>query len=85
MTLQVQPTTDMRRILIRTVVVLGVAYVVIYLIGANLILNTGLLQRAINRRPEKSLVEWRSGWTVLPGRVHVEGLRVRGQSRRAQW
>lgn len=62
-----------------------VTVVASYLGGANLALNTSLLEPLINKKPEKLLVEWESGWTLLPGVVHVEGFRVRGQSRKKQW
>ncbi len=61
------------------------ALAAVYLAGANLILNTDLLNPVLFRKPEKLLVEWRSGWTVVPGFVHVEGLRIRGQPKRMQW
>jgi hypothetical protein len=61
------------------------ALFVVYWVGANVALNTGVLRPVIAKRPQKLLVEWRSGWTILPGVVHVEGLRVRGQSRKMQW
>lgn len=63
----------------------ALALALVYGIGANVALNTGVLRSVIAKRPEKLLVEWRSGWTILPGVVHVEGLRVRGQTRKMQW
>ena len=36
------------------------AVAVIYVVGANLILNTGILDSVINKRPEKTLIEWQS-------------------------
>ena len=56
----------------------------IYLVGANLILNAGLLGRIFPKR-EKLLVEVESGWTVVPGRIHIEGFRIRGQTKKFQW
>ena len=61
------------------------AIAIVYLVGANLILNTGILDPVINKKPEKTLVEWSGGWTIIPGVIHVEGLRVRGQSQTQQW
>ena len=57
----------------------------VYLVGANLFLNVDRLNSLISPRPEKTLVEWKSGWTLFPGFIHVEGLRIRGQSRGVQW
>lgn len=70
---------------LRRCAVLLVAIALVYLVGANLALNTGILRPVIAKKPEKLFVEWRSGWTLLPGVVHIEGLRVRGQSRKMQW
>ncbi len=56
----------------------------IYLVAANLILNAGLLGRIFPKR-EKMLVEVESGWTVVPGRIHIEGFRIRGQTKKFQW
>lgn len=69
---------------VRVVFVLVAVYG-IYLVGANLILNTAVLDPVINKRPEKLLVEWQSGWSVVPGTVHVEGFRIRSQSKKVQW
>ena len=70
---------------IRRCALLIVALLLVYLVGANVALNTGILRPVIAKKPEKLFVEWRSGWTLLPGVVHIEGLRVRGQSRKMQW
>jgi len=70
---------------LRRCAVVLVAIALVYLVGANLALNTGVLRPVIAKKPEKLFVEWRSGWTLLPGVVHIEGLRVRGQSRKMQW
>ena len=74
-----------RRLWIRGVAFAVLALALVYWIGANVALNTGVLRPVIAKRPEKLLVEWRSGWTILPGVVHFEGLRVRGQTRKMQW
>jgi hypothetical protein len=73
------------RIWLRRGLLLAVALLLVYLIGANLVLNTGVLRPVINRKSEKLLVEWRSGWTLIPGVVHVSGVRIRGQSKKVQW
>lgn len=57
----------------------------VYIVGANLFLNTPLADWAINRKPEKMLVAWRGGWTVVPGIAHLRGVRLRGQQRPVQW
>ena len=70
---------------LRWLLYVAAALVLVYLVGANLVLNTPILDGVINKKREKTLVEWESGWTLLPGRIHVEGLRVRGQSKTQQW
>lgn len=56
-----------------------------YLALANLFLSTPLGPWAINRRPEKLQVTWRSAWSLLPGRISVRDLEVRGNARRVSW
>ena len=58
---------------------------VVYLAAANIFLATGVGPGAINRKPEKLLVEWRRAWSVVPGVVHVRDLRIRAQNRVVQW
>lgn len=58
---------------------------VAYVVGANIFLNSERAFNAINRKPEKLWLHWRSGWTLMPGVVHLEGLQIRGQDRMFQW
>ena len=57
----------------------------LYLLGANLFLNTGMAPWALNRKPEKFRMDWQRAWSVIPGRVHLRGVRLRAQSRPVQW
>jgi hypothetical protein len=43
------------------------------------------LPLVINRRPERIYVHYRAAWMIVPGRLEVRGLTVRGQGRRDQW
>lgn len=43
------------------------------------------LQEWINRRPERLLIQYDSARTFWPGIVHVEGFRIRSQTRAVQW
>ncbi|MFQ5994642.1 MAG: hypothetical protein ACE5K1_06070 [Acidiferrobacterales bacterium] len=72
------------RWLLRLVIALGVIMVV-YIVGANAFLNMPWGFGLINKKPEKLWIQWASGWTVIPGVVHVEGLQIRGQDRKFQW
>lgn len=72
------------RWLLHLVIALGVI-VVVYIVGANAFLNMQWGSGLINKKPEKLWIQWDSGWTVIPGVVHVEGLQIRGQNRKFQW
>ncbi|MFQ5936261.1 MAG: hypothetical protein ACE5LB_07630, partial [Acidiferrobacterales bacterium] len=58
---------------------------VIYVVGANVFLNSERAFDLINRKPEKLWLRWDKGWTLVPGVAHVEGLQIRGQDRNFQW
>ncbi|MCP3956503.1 MAG: hypothetical protein GY719_01485 [bacterium] len=61
---------------------------VLYLVGANVFLNTFLHDQAINKKPEKWTLGWESGWTLIPARLHLNALTFerhgRGQEVRAE-
>jgi hypothetical protein len=57
----------------------------IYVVGANLFLNSETALQAINNKPQRLWLHWQRGWTILPGVVHVSGLQIRGQDRQFQW
>lgn len=78
------PQRGWRRWLLWLVVIV-VAVEVLYVLAANVFLNTGLSTTAINRKPEKILVEWDGGWTVIPGIARLWNIRLRGQQRAVQW
>jgi hypothetical protein len=62
-----------------------VALYALYLAAANLYLRSGRLQRALSRRPEVARLDYDSAWTVFPGRIHVRGFRLLGETRNIQW
>jgi hypothetical protein len=53
----------------------------VYLLAANLFLNTPLGSRAINRRPERFRASWSAAWSLWPGALQVRGLALRGWTR----
>jgi hypothetical protein len=57
----------------------------IYLVGANVFLNTPFGPWVVNRRPQTVRVSWRRAWTVLPGNVRVRGLRIEGHASTVDW
>lgn len=59
--------------------------VIIYLVAGNLLLNWGILPQMLSRNTDLSSIEWSSGWTILPGHLHVSGLKIRGQTPQQQW
>jgi len=66
----------------------------VYLIAANVLLRTGLLRAIVNGSPAPFALgagaadlrlEYRSAYSWLPGRVHVEGLVMRGRGETLEW
>jgi hypothetical protein len=57
----------------------------LYLIAGNWYLRSGDLERRLNRRPERLLIQVRSAWTSWPGVVHVRGFQIRNQTATSQW
>ena len=54
------------------------ALTVLYLVAANLFLNTPLVSWVVNRRPQRFQASWSSAWSVWPGAVRVRGLKLQG-------
>ncbi|HEY0556233.1 MAG TPA: hypothetical protein VGG20_18410 [Thermoanaerobaculia bacterium] len=57
----------------------------VYLVAANLFLNSPLAPRAFSRHPAKFRIAWSSAWTLWPGLVRVRGLRLRGHVHDVTW
>lgn len=82
-----------RRLLVLTLgVIAGVQ--IAYLVAANVLLRTRLLRAAINGSSvpfalsggsSDVRLDYRSAYSWLPGRVHVEGLVVRGRDETVEW
>ena len=66
-------------------ILLVVGIELVWLIGANWALSSEWVTAKINHKPEKLQVEWTSASTLIPGIIHLEGLSIRGQSRKQQW
>jgi hypothetical protein len=65
-----------------------------YLVIANVLLRTRLLRNAISSSPVSFAIggnssdlrlDYASAYSILPGRVHVEGLSIRGRERDVEW
>ncbi|HEV7783947.1 MAG TPA: hypothetical protein VGQ28_01355, partial [Thermoanaerobaculia bacterium] len=65
---------------LKRVLLVLLALAALYLLAANLFLNTRLGSWAVNRRPERFRATWSSAWSVWPGGVWVRGLALRGRS-----
>jgi hypothetical protein len=73
-----------RKWLRRTLIVLGAtlaAVEILYLVAANIYLNTGKLPELVSR-PGKLSIRWGTAFTVLPGLVHLRDVDVRGRTRK---
>lgn len=57
----------------------------LYLLAANVFLNTEVGERVVNRKPERFHAEWRWAASLYPGHVHVRDVRMRGRSRATGW
>lgn len=62
-----------------------IAVELLYLAAFSVLLRGDTLLRLINKKPEKMQIEWTSARSWFPGVVTIEGLTMRGQSRRMQW
>jgi hypothetical protein len=77
-----------KRFLIRLALALllgAIALYPLYLVAGNWYLRSGDLERRLNRRPERLLIETGTAWTLWPGVIHVRDFRIRNQTRTAQW
>jgi hypothetical protein len=82
------PRATRRRRIIRVLrwVSSGLACVtLLYLIGMNIFLRTRLFRDAISFDPGSFRVEYANAHSVLPGRIHVEGLTIRGRDSSVEW
>lgn len=69
----------------RTLIVATVAIPLVYLLPANVVLNSGLVPALINRQPANLFIGWSSAWSLWPGRVQVHDFHMRVQDPGAQW
>ncbi|HTB72813.1 MAG TPA: hypothetical protein VK762_06200 [Polyangiaceae bacterium] len=69
----------------RVATIVIVAALAAYLVGMNLFLRTRLFRNAITSASGSLLVEYRSAYSLFPGRIHVEGLTIRGRDGSVEW
>src|ERR1700678_780505 len=58
---------------------------VVYLVAMNVFLGTRLFRNAISYDPGSLLVDYDKAYSLWPGRIHVEGLVIRGRDRNVEW
>ena len=70
---------------LRVVGILLGTLAVVYEAGINLYLATPAFRRAVSFDPAQLLIEYDRAYSIIPGRVHVEGLRIRGRDPSIEW
>jgi len=51
----------------------------------NVFVRTRLFRDLIGEDPQSLLVDYASAYSIVPGRIHVEGLRIRGRDSHIEW
>jgi hypothetical protein len=72
-----------RWIALRVLLILG-GLAAFYLLLGNVLIKSGLLKRLANSSPSVQL-DYASAYTIFPGRVHVEALRLRSEDYNVQF
>lgn len=70
--------------LIKLIILAGMPGLV-YLVAANLFLNVTFIQQKLSSNPDNFKIAWSSGWTFLPGHLHVNNLQMEGRNPQRQW
>ncbi|HEV8630387.1 MAG TPA: hypothetical protein VGV61_08720 [Thermoanaerobaculia bacterium] len=55
------------------------------LVALNVALNAPYASRAFSPHPDRFRIDWRSAWSVVPGHVHLRGLRLEKRTTRVAW
>jgi len=58
-----------------------VAFEVLYVLAAIIVVQSGQVDRWVNKHPEKLKITFDRAWTFIPGLVHLGGVRVVNQGR----
>ncbi|MEP6908182.1 MAG: hypothetical protein ABI858_09415, partial [Pseudoxanthomonas sp.] len=77
------PRKHRRGLILTGLILLGIE--LLYLLAANLFLNSALAMRTFNPKPERFHIEWASAYSLYPGHIHASGLRVGGHARQNRW
>jgi hypothetical protein len=73
-----------RRGLLRAVLA-PVALYALYLLAANVFLNTRIGVDTINRKPQRFSAQWDWAMSLYPGHIHARGVKLRGSVRTVEW
>lgn len=57
----------------------------LYVLGANLFINGATLSEIINGDPKEFHLHYDRAWTLFPGYVHIQNLRLGGYNGRIEW
>ncbi|HRO86836.1 MAG TPA: hypothetical protein PK361_00355 [Chiayiivirga sp.] len=77
------PAARPRRMLrLLRIALVGVAA---YLVLANALINSPLLEPLVNRKPERFQMDWQGGWMLWPGRITLTRVTLGGQARSTAW
>ncbi|SKC73676.1 hypothetical protein [Pseudoxanthomonas indica] len=57
----------------------------VYLLAANIFINSRIGEQVVNRKPEKFQMHWDGGHSWWFGHVSLDGVRLQGQVRRLAW
>jgi hypothetical protein len=69
----------------RAALVAFVSLWALYIVGINVFLSTSLFERVLDGDPQTIDIHYRRGWSVIPGRIHAEGLSIRGRDSHVEW
>jgi hypothetical protein len=70
---------------IAVVAIAAASLAILYLGSINVLLRTRLLRHALSTDPATLWVDYESAYSIIPGRVHVVGLAIRGRERTEEW
>ncbi|HEY6463576.1 MAG TPA: hypothetical protein VIY73_25585 [Polyangiaceae bacterium] len=71
--------------LLRVLLYVAFGAAALYLVALNVFVRTRLFRDLIGSDPDSMLVDYTSAYSIVPGRIHVEGLRIRGKDSHVEW
>ena len=61
------------------------AFYLLYLVAANVFLNTAIGEQVINRKPDRYHARWDWALSAYPGHIHASGVVMGGHARTNRW